>query len=70
MKKYCRVCQALIPERRVKLGYTTTCTAHSDTFKYVGIVAASGKCDYEISIIRDRETADHMQKLMESRGAF
>ena len=70
MKKYCKVCQELIPEARVKLGYSETCTTHSNAFKYVGVVAASGKCDYEISIIRDRETADHMQKLMESRGAF
>jgi len=70
MSKYCKVCQQAIPERRVKLGYTDTCVEHSNAFKYVGVVAASGKCDYEISIIRDRETADHMQKLMESRGAF
>jgi hypothetical protein len=70
MSKYCRVCQKAIPERRVQLGYTTTCVEHSDTFKYVGVVAASGKCDYEISIIRDKETAEHMQRLVETRGAF
>jgi len=70
MSKYCKVCQKAIPERRVKLGYPDTCIEHSNTFKYVGVVAASGKCDYEISIIRDKETANHMQKLMESRGAF
>ena len=70
MSKYCRVCQKAIPERRVKLGYTTTCVDHSDAFKYVGVVAASGKCDYEISIIRDKETAEHMQRLVETRGAF
>ena len=68
--KYCRVCQVAIPERRVKLGYTDTCVEHSTAFKYVGVVAASGKCDYEISIIRDKETAEHMQRLVETRGAF
>lgn len=70
MSKYCKVCQAEIPERRVKLGYEDTCVNHSNTFKYVGFVAGSGKSDYEISIARDRETAEHMQKLTELRGAF
>jgi len=70
MKHYCKVCQGIIPERRVKLGYTDTCVNHSSTFKYVGFVASSTKVDYEISIARDRDTAEHMQKLMETRGAF
>jgi hypothetical protein len=68
--KYCKVCSKEIPERRVKLGYKDTCVEHSNAFRYVGLVAASGKCDYEISIIRDKETADHMQRLAETRGAF
>jgi hypothetical protein len=70
MKKYCKVCQELIPEARVKLGYSETCVNHSNAFKYVGLVAASGKCDYEISIIRDKETAEHMHRLLETRGVF
>jgi hypothetical protein len=68
--KYCKVCNKEIPERRVKLGYRDTCVEHSNAFRYVGLVAASGKCDYEISIIRDKETAEHMQRLSETRGAF
>jgi hypothetical protein len=68
--KYCKVCNKEIPAKRVELGYKDTCVEHSNAFKYVGVVAASGKCDYEISIIRDKETAEHMQKLMETRGAF
>lgn len=68
MKNYCKVCQAAIPERRVKLGYRDTCVEHSSTFKYTGFISASGKSDYEISIVRDRETAEHMQKLVEMRG--
>ena len=70
MIKYCKVCQKEIPQGRVKLGYTTRCVEHSDAFKYVGFVAASGKTDYEISIVRDKDTAEHMSKLMETRGAF
>jgi hypothetical protein len=68
MKKYCRVCQELIPEARVKLGYSETCVNHSNTFKYVGFIAGTNKVDYEISIVRDRETANHMQHLSEMRG--
>ena len=68
--KYCKVCQKEIPAKRVALGYKDTCVEHSNAFKYVGLVAASGKCDYEISIIRDKETAEHMQRLSETRGAF
>jgi hypothetical protein len=70
MKKYCKVCQELIPEARVKLGYSETCLNHSNTFKYVGFVSGTNKVDYEISIVRDLETAVHMQRLAETRGAF
>jgi hypothetical protein len=70
MKKYCKVCNSLIPEGRVKLGYADTCVEHSNTFKYVGFVAGAGKLDYEVSIVRNEETAKHMQKLFEMRGTF
>jgi len=68
--KYCKVCQKEIPQGRMKLGYTTTCVENSNTFKYVEVVTGSGEADYEISIIKDPETAEHMQKLLEARGAF
>lgn len=68
MTKYCKVCQKEIPERRVKLGYMDTCVEHSKAFKYVGFVGGAGKVDYEVSIVRDEETAVHMQKLQETRG--
>ena len=68
--KFCKVCQEVIPQRRVELGYSETCVDHSNAFKYVGFVAGAGKVDYEISIVRDKETAEHMKKLHESRGAF
>lgn len=67
--KYCKVCDKAIPEGRVKLGYTDTCVDHSKTFKYVGFVAGRGKVDYEINVVRDQETAEHMQRLLETRGA-
>lgn len=70
MSRYCRVCQSVIPEGRVKLGYAETCVEHSNTFKYVGFIAGANKVDYEVSIVRDSETAEHMQKLFEMRGAF
>ena len=68
--RYCKVCQKEIPAKRVALGYTETCVEHSNAFKYVGFVAGANKVDYEISIVRDLETAEHMQKLTEMRGAF
>ena len=68
--KYCKVCQKLIPEARVKLGYSETCVEHSKAFKYVAFVAAEGKTDYAISIIRDEETAEHMEQLLMTRGVF
>jgi hypothetical protein len=68
MKKYCKVCQSPIPEKRVQLGYADTCVNHSSTFKYVGFVASTGKVDYEVNVVRSEETAKHMQKLVEMRG--
>lgn len=70
MSRYCKVCQSVIPEGRVKLGYTETCVEHSNTFRYVGFIAGANKVDYEVSIVRDSETAEHMQRLFEMRGAF
>lgn len=68
--RFCKVCQKEIPAKRVELGYKDTCVEHSNAFKYVGFVAGTNKVDYEISIVRDQETAKHMQKLIETRGAF
>ena len=66
--KFCKVCQSVIPEKRVQLGYVDTCVNHSNAFKYVGFVGGANKVDYEVSIVRDKETAEHMKKLSESRG--
>lgn len=66
--KYCKVCNEPIHPRRVELGYKDTCVTHSDTDRYVGFVAGAGKVDYEICIVRDTETAKHMQRLVDTRG--
>ena len=68
--KYCKVCSKEIPQKRVELGFNDTCVEHSKVFKYVAFVAAEGKTDYAISIIKDRETAEHMEQLIMTRGVF
>ena len=68
--KYCKVCDKEIPQKRVELGYKDTCVEHSKAFKYVAFVAAEGKTDYAISIIKDQETAEHMEQLIMTRGVF
>ena len=59
-KKYCIVCQKLIPEARVKLGYQTTCVDHSTSTRYTGIVAAGSKSDFEVHIIKDHEVGKRL----------
>lgn len=66
--KLCKVCQKVIPEKRVSLGYEDTCVDHSETFKYVGFVAGASKTEYQVSIVKDRDTAQHMKELYERRG--
>jgi len=68
--KYCKVCNNEIPQKRVELGYRDTCVEHSNVFKYVAFVAAEGKTDYAVSIIRDEQTAEHMEQLLMTRGVF
>ena len=62
------MCQEPIHPKRVELGYEDTCVNHSNSSKYVGFVAGTGKVDYEVSIVRDPETAKYMQKLLQTRG--
>jgi len=68
--KYCKVCDKEIPQKRVELGYKDTCVEHSNAFRYVAFIAAEGKTDYQVSIIKDQETAIHMDQLMLTRGVF
>ena len=62
-KSYCKVCQSEIPQKRVELGYRDTCVNHSSAQRYTGIIAASGKSDYEIAIIKDQDQAKHLVEL-------
>lgn len=62
-KKYCKVCGTEIHPKRVELGYGTTCVNHSKTERYTGVIAADGKTDYEIHIIKDPELAKHITEL-------
>lgn len=62
-KKYCIVCQKLIPEGRIKLGYSTTCVNHSTASKYTGIVAAGSKNDFEVHVLKDPEVAKQLVKM-------
>ena len=68
--KYCKVCNKEIPQKRVELGFKETCVEHSNVFKYVAFVAAEGKTDYAVSIIKDQETALHREQLLMTRGVF
>jgi hypothetical protein len=70
MKNYCKVCHVAVPQKRVELGYPDSCVHHSNAFRYVSFVAGSNKSDYEISIVRDKETAEHMQHLLQTRGVL
>ena len=63
MKKYCKVCQQLIPEGRVKLGYSTTCVNHSTAERYSGIIAAGSKNDFEVHVIKDPEVAKELTRM-------
>jgi hypothetical protein len=62
-KKYCKVCQSEIPEKRVQLGYKDTCVNHSSAQRYSGVITSSGKSDYEIAVIKDPKQAEHIAKL-------
>ena len=62
-KSYCKVCQSEIPQRRVERGYIDTCVNHSSAQRYTGVIASSGKSDYEIAIVKDPEVAKHIVEL-------
>jgi len=62
--KYCKVCNKPIPEGRVKAGYVDTCVNHSKAFKYVGIVSGTEDDNFEISIIKDPDTAKDVSRLL------
>lgn len=68
MANYCKTCGAQVHPKRVALGYPDTCPEHSTASRYAGFIAADGKSDYAINIVRDPEAAKHVQRLMGMRG--
>jgi hypothetical protein len=62
-KMYCKICNKEIHPKRVQLGYNDTCVDHSSTSRYTGVISASGKSDYEINVIRNKEQAQHIVSL-------
>ena len=65
---YCKVCNSEIPEKRVALGYITTCVNHSNTFRYSGTIVADDKATTWIQVVKNPETAKHINSLNRSRG--
>jgi hypothetical protein len=68
MANYCKTCGVEVHPKRVAMGYPNTCPEHSTATKYAGFVVAEGKTDYMINVVRDPETAKHMERLMTNRG--
>ena len=68
MLHFCKVCQSVIPKRRVELGYPDTCVQHSTTQRYTGNIVAETKATTFINIIRDPEAAKHISMLGANRG--
>ena len=66
--RHCKVCQAVIPQKRVDLGYTTTCVNHSSTERYSGLVVADAKATTWIQVLKDPEVARHITALSSTRG--
>ena len=64
----CKVCGTEIHEKRVALGYKTTCVNHSQAERFSAVICADGKSDYEVHIIRDPETAKHIVELSNVYG--
>jgi hypothetical protein len=61
--KYCKVCGTEIHPKRVAMGYSTSCVKHSTAERYIGIVAAGSKNDFEVHIIKDPEVGKKLVEL-------
>lgn len=68
MSHFCKICNAPIHEKRVAMGYKTTCVQHSSAQKYSGNVVADSKATTWIEVIKDPETAMHIRQLSATRG--
>lgn len=70
MTHYCKVCNTPIHERRVAMGYKTTCVEHSSTQRYSGNIVADAKATTWTQVIKNPDTAKHITRLSNSRGKF
>lgn len=68
--KYCKICSSPIPQKRVDLGYKTTCVQHSSTERYTGLNVADAKSTTWMQVIKDPETARYIHSLDTTRGKF
>ena len=65
---FCKVCASPIPQKRVELGYRSTCVNHSSTERYSGLVVADAKATTWTQIVKDPETARYLSSLTSTRG--
>ena len=68
MSHYCKVCSTPIHERRVAMGYKTTCVNHSTVERYSGNIVADAKATTWMQVIKNPETARHIAQLNVTRG--
>lgn len=68
MTHYCKVCSEPIHERRVALGYKTTCVTHSSSQRYSGNIVADAKATTWIQVVKDPEVAQQLTQLSRNRG--
>ena len=65
---YCKICSSVIPQKRVELGYRTTCVEHSSAQRYTGLNVADAKATNWIQVVKDPETAKYISSLSRTRG--
>jgi len=68
MNHYCKICSEPIHEKRVALGYKTTCVKHSASQKYSANIVADAKATTWIQVVKDPKTAQHLNQLSRTRG--
>ena len=68
MSHFCKVCNSPIHEKRVALGYKTTCVEHSSAQRYSGNIIADAKATTWMQVIKDPEVARHLNQLSYTRG--
>jgi hypothetical protein len=68
MTHYCKICSQPIHERRLAMGYKSTCVEHSSAQRYSGNIVADAKATTWMQVVKDPEVAAHLKQLSYSRG--